>query len=62
MKIVNSGKTEEAGGEGGVEVERKGTERRDREKGQREREEGEGDRRRERRCVKIKSIAAALYM
>lgn len=43
MKIVNSGKTEEAGGGGwGVEVERKGTKRRDREKWRKERETEEG--------------------
>ena len=41
LKIVNSGKTEEAGGGGGS------RENRDREKGQREKKEGEGDRRRE---------------
>ena len=41
LKIVNSGKTEEAGG-GGGEVERTGTERRDREKGRKERETEEG--------------------
>ena len=40
LKIVNSGKTEEAGG--GVEVERTGTERRDREKRRKERETEEG--------------------
>ena len=42
LKIVNSGKTEEAGGGGGGEVERTGTERRDREKGRKERETEEG--------------------